>query len=178
MNHRLFKLLTAVSLLLCMATLAVWPISYWRSAMISHVNTGRTDSVSIITGQLVWQGQTGPGKAEFLHDAGVLKEWEFATAPRRSCQCNPNWCDAMRFSRFTDAMRWKGGAGIFTDRIGVPLWCPAILSGLLPAMAFQNWFRRRDRRRRGLCQSCAYDIRATPDRCPECGEQGPQTASG
>ena len=50
-----------------------------------------------------------------------------------------------------------------------PHWFAAILTAILPAIVVLRW--RRDRRRiaEGHCQSCGYDLRATPDRCPECG---------
>jgi hypothetical protein len=53
-----------------------------------------------------------------------------------------------------------------------PCWMPALAFGAMPGWRVIAWGRRRARRSRhraGLCPACGYDLRATPDRCPECG---------
>jgi hypothetical protein len=50
----------------------------------------------------------------------------------------------------------------------VPLWPIAALSLPLTAVRSIKW-RRRQRSKVGCCAKCGYDLRATPQRCPECG---------
>jgi hypothetical protein len=53
--------------------------------------------------------------------------------------------------------------------VDVPYWSLVLIAGVMPSW----WVIRRRRQwmleRRHLCATCGYDLRATPDRCPECG---------
>ncbi len=74
------------------------------------------------------------------------------------------------------AVVWHAGSSLIYDhaanRLGghwwgltVPVWPIVILTAVAPTV----WLRRRRRHPAGHCPTCGYDLRATPDRCPECG---------
>jgi hypothetical protein len=57
----------------------------------------------------------------------------------------------------------------------VPYWLVALLLASILAVWAYRLRRKRIALRRGLCPQCGYDLRATRDRCPECGTVPPKT---
>ena len=57
--------------------------------------------------------------------------------------------------------------------IKTPLWFPTLLTAILPALVVWRRTSHAGRRRGAsrVCTACGYDLRATPDRCPECGKE-------
>ncbi len=73
---------------------------------------------------------------------------------------------------------WVGGPGsgisltnIRGGTLVLPYWLLATISAvplLLLAPGLRRARRTRRRQRLGLCLRCGYDLRASPERCPEC----------
>ena len=51
----------------------------------------------------------------------------------------------------------------------VPIWMTFCVIELPASLWFLAAWKRYRRKQRGGCPVCGYDLRATPDRCPECG---------
>jgi hypothetical protein len=51
----------------------------------------------------------------------------------------------------------------------VPDWALILAFSIMPVRYAIRIVRRRNAEMRGRCRACGYDLRATPDRCPECG---------
>jgi hypothetical protein len=59
-------------------------------------------------------------------------------------------------------------------RIGIPFWLLVLVATGPPAYSCLRRFRDLRWRHRGLCRACGYDLRASRDRCPECGMAIPE----
>ncbi|MDB5330239.1 MAG: hypothetical protein JWP03_1390 [Phycisphaerales bacterium] len=161
MRRRLFTLLCALSLLLCV----------------------RTSSA----GQLSLLGCSGPNAWREMTDADIFGSWcafwvllllvpavyllaraghpALAMLHLLLLALHPAWT----------VSAWHGDCGDFkrfASTLFVVAAAAAVPEAVAVAILFRRprpWYFQRRRRGSGLCSACGYDLRATPDRCPECG---------
>ena len=116
-------------------------------------------------------GLAGPAdryRAEYVPRRTVLERAGFSYARHHLY----NGYDARGDAAFPPNAVWSHTYR--TARAGIPHWLVCGATALLPAVAV--WRRRRDRLAAiaaGHCSRCGYDLRASPERCPECGHDVP-----
>jgi hypothetical protein len=175
MKRRFLNGLTALSLLLCVAVCVLWARSYvcFDDVVYSghfHVNNFCSYRGRFFV-QCGWFTADHLGRAAPPYSAGGWF-WDSADVSGvgyPAADASRGWrlggFDAQRaVSKRLDA---SGRPEAGEDVVILPYWFPALLGAIAPV----RWAgrRARGRRRAGLCLSCGYDLRATPDKCPECG---------
>ena len=150
MRRYITAILTAVSLLLCVAACVAWA----RSLL------GETVLVGSIPGAFAvgsWQSSR-----EFLNQVfGATSNSAVMNALSHSGDVE------RRVLGFVYASGTISGAPFWI--VAVPYWLIVPVTAILPV---RWWLIRRRQRARGVtgrCLGCGYDLRGSPERCPECG---------
>lgn len=167
MIRRLFTIASAFSVILCLAITILWVRSYWISDQLiwdSWVNLPNASldkmfgvnsgAGGINIGQTVWHypanTQRIPPPPWYCSDDPVYGGEEGNSFPFRT----------LGFQVFT----LNGQISQFA--VTVPYYLFFAITMMMPAW----WVRRKLRSHKvGLCPACGYDLRASTDRCPECG---------
>jgi hypothetical protein len=164
----LFNAIAAMSLVFCAAILSLAALNLFRDVNVSRVKpanlfgcslTGEKLVVHIMGGQPIESILVGhsykPGwRASLLTHTASGRPITFLGALKPSYRY---WIQSVQGKRYTH------------HDIELPLWIPFAIAAVSPLMWCYRQRRGRRRLRHNFCDSCGYDLRATPERCPECG---------
>ena len=169
LGRLLFRLCSTASLVLCAAICVMWAQSYWRSFMFS-LDVG-TSQVPTLVGFEFGRGGLALGVRRVYEGVGTpppatyrraILTWD---APRHPLDAAPP--DMMRLAGFSVGYFAEPDMALWAAC--VPCWFAVLVTAWLPVRTALKARRLRIRSTYRLCASCGYDLRASPDRCPECG---------
>ena len=181
----LFKGMTWTSLLLCIGAAVGLGWSYHRGWAVkirtadSNLRGNRMKffEAASMSGSLrftvlskrPFKGRlTGEGGEIFLY-----YDQKFSKAPRLDVW---SWKDpkAEKSAFSSSAEQVSGNTGIYDRQTLTMPW--SLVVGVLAIAPMVSRLRRRKSSEGNFCRVCGYDLRATPQRCPECGAEAPKEA--
>jgi predicted RNA-binding Zn-ribbon protein involved in translation (DUF1610 family) len=164
-KRHFFNAIASVLFLICLFALVLWVRSYSRG-----------EDIGINTTHHRYFIRTGGGEVGFewsLYNTPVNESaFQWDLYPRRTKSPYMLRRDTFLLRRgFSFSQSTMPRVGV-SNALMIPMWL-LVLSFLLPALIalrLGRWMRQRDRASMKKCVACGYDLRATPNRCPECGE--------
>lgn len=105
------------------------------------------------------------------YDAGYRTGWRWQRLPGDPAEPGFAFAETRGFA--TGALAFSGGGGmVLTRAVSVPYWALMIVVCGAAALAWRSGRWMPSAFGAECCRACGYDLRATPDRCPECGAVG------
>jgi hypothetical protein len=141
MPRRRFTIVSALSLLLCVSMAALWLRSGWRE-----------DWLLIRAGQ--WRLSLGSDRGS----VGASLRTSRLSEPPVTYRARPHRA-RWYLERFNAEANSRGAL------VALPHWLACLLLAAPATLAL----RKRSTVPSHICPTCGYDLRATRDRCPECG---------
>ncbi|HZL34082.1 MAG TPA: hypothetical protein VFC78_02155 [Tepidisphaeraceae bacterium] len=137
----------------------------WRNRVspIAHSVSDYAKYYRAGTGQQpVWRWQSVP----YVDRRELVKRVWGPDLNRLWPQSSPAWRTRMTYSSVDYSTLAEKLIG---RRLWFPYWIALVMTALLPMARLLLFLRQSRRSNLGLCAARGYDLRATPDRCPECG---------
>jgi hypothetical protein len=199
MKRRLSILTKIATLLLCVATAGLWGRSYFVKDEVYFLRGPAHDkdyaifraSLGSMPGrvELKMANKSSGGVVVCADDGGQRMVYTSAkrilptpaptpttSTPTANAALQPRMpINPARIDHARYTFEWLDNGRYSTLR--VPHWSILALAVLPVIWWLGKALLRRRRRRVGLCKTCGYDLRATPERCPECGTVAVQSAA-
>ena len=161
MKRRLFNMLAGVSLVLCIATVALWVRSYYA---MDGLKWRKPEREMLLANS---QGQIG---LRLLVPREPQATWSAKLSYERT-NSRPLLEPSARAMRFLGFSYQPYADPMFSavNRLVIPCWSVVAVTAIAPMLWTCHFSKLKRRRRMNRCPVCGYDLRATPERCPECG---------
>ena len=195
MLRRLFTILSALSLVLFVATWLLWIQSYGNAfyPTFLHLSSSNRQTVATQFDPWSYRGCLGIELTHIHLYSDIIKQSQCYVGsivcisgmrPGMWMPQVPGWSWEPMDSSGSRAVHIDEAHGFcFHHDLGTnslygwysvsgfsaPCWFYLLLFTVLPAARLFYHRKTARRFRRGRCRACGYDLRATPDRCPECG---------
>jgi len=168
--------LSVLSVLLCVATVIVWARSYWcvtfaaRYARWFGGDVLRTEMIELREGRVlfihsVWS-RGGDAKCEYAFHDEHTWGWNDGQDVEHTC-FGFGWLSVKTPPDMVDSS---------LKVASLPCWL--VFGCTLGTATYVARRALSGARTAGRCRRCGYDLRATPDRCPECGTVPRRVAGG
>ena len=161
-------ILAEVSLVFCVAMMVSWARTWWIGDEFNWFHGNRGEGLAFCDGHLIlvhYDSLANPpsdGLEYHRRNGRVEPPTTSLSSGKWHIFGHHVWYN---YTRFGNLHTWA-----------IPLWQLALLTAVLPAYWFYR--RRTQTDQLHLCAKCGYDLRATPERCPECGAVPAAAAAG